>query len=145
MRPNPFSTIPVHITASIVAQDSLSYHEAGNCCSFLCPFRLRFHVCFQFLKAKFSSRKTLGLRQPDCSFRMMMGQGGGRLLRTFIRRKDLQGRHSLHSQDTWQPQAGQKNSFELPDHISGFCKAAVASLCSTNVPAWVCGGGVNIF
>lgn len=45
----------------------------------------------------------------------------------------------------WQPQAVQKNCFELPKHASGFCKAAVASLCNTNVPTWVYNGGVSIF
>lgn len=74
----------------------------------------------------------------------------GRLLRNIVRRKGLQVKAqspvSGHMEwGGWQPQAGQKNCFELSDHTSGFCKAAVASLCSTNVPASVCGGGVNIF
>lgn len=108
---------------------------------------------FSLLNQKFlKAQKKLGLRQPNCGFRMKTGRAVGRLLRNIIRRKGLQveGQPPLSGLMVsegggWQPQAGQKNCFELSAHTSGFCKAALASLCHTNVPAWVCGGGVNIF
>lgn len=100
---------------------------------------------FSLLKQRFlKALKKVGFSQPNCSFKMKRGQRDGQVAEEHHQKEGPPLARPMDGGAQQRP-TGQSNCFGLSDCTSGFCKAAVASLCRTAALAWVCGGGDNIF